>query len=154
MFVPHSIDQSKGISECLPKAQSIISDSGQTAAPFRTIQRESADNGMPSDLQASHEPIDVSGPLVLIGKEVKRCAIMPNVVFRLDRPPDGNVCDNPMNVSGAIAKTLLGCLQCSTRPVERSNIQEFHAEKVVNETGRPCANVDDRGSWPGADLPQ
>ena len=154
MFVPHGIDQSKGMSECLPKARSIISNGRQTAAPFRTIQRESADNGMPSDLQASHQAIDVSGPLTLIGEEVKRGSIMPNVVFRLGRLPGGNVCDNPMNVGGPIAKTLLDRLQCSTRPVERSNIQESRAEKAIDETGRPCANVDDGRSRVGADLPQ
>ena len=154
MFVSHSIDQTKGMSECLPKARSIISNGRQTAAPFRTIQRESTDNGMPSDLQTPHEPIDVSGPLVLIGEEVKRCSIMPNVVFRLGRLPGGNVRDNPMNVSGTIAKAIFDCLQCRTRPVERSNIKESRVEKAINETGRPCANVDDGRICSGADLPQ
>jgi hypothetical protein len=50
MFVPKGMDQLERISECSPEARSVITHDRQTAAPFRTIQRERSDNGVSSDL--------------------------------------------------------------------------------------------------------
>src|SRR5882757_7368639 len=110
--MPPSMNKLERATQDLPKARSIISHHGQAAAFFGSIEREGGDDGVPSDLQGSLKALDISGTFMVLGEEVERGPIMPDVVC-LVRLPDGDVRDDPVNPCGKSAEARLGSLQCS-----------------------------------------
>ena len=112
MNLPPSINKLERAPEGLAKAHRIVPHHWKAAASFWPIKREGRNDGVPSDLQGSLKARDIRGAVTVLGKEVERCSIMPNVVS-LRRLPDCSVRDNPMNLCSTVPKACFSGLKCS-----------------------------------------
>lgn len=133
MLVPQGVDQREGASEYLRQARRVVTHHRKAAAPVRAVRREGGDDGVPSDSQAPYQTRDVSSTVMLVGQEVERCPVMPDVVC-LRRLPGRNVGDNPMNQGGSIPKTGLGRIQRGLRQIEHGDITESTLDEVINQS--------------------
>jgi hypothetical protein len=106
MLVQSGMHQLEPVPERLPEARGIVTHDRQTAAPFRAIQRESADDGVAADLQGSPKARDVTGTVARFDEEVKRRPVVPDVVG-LRRLPTRRVGNDPADLRGSILKPVL-----------------------------------------------
>ncbi len=80
MLVPLGADRHKGVAKLLTEARCVVTDDGQAAATFGAIQCERGDDGVTSNLQGSLKARDIGGAVMLLGEEMERRPIMPNVI--------------------------------------------------------------------------
>ena len=103
MSMPPSINKLKYAAKGLAKAHSIVPHHWKAAASFWSIKREGRNDGVPSDLQSQFKARDIRRTVTVLGEEVERCSIMPDVVSP-QRLPDCSVGDNPMNLYSTVPK--------------------------------------------------
>jgi hypothetical protein len=111
MYVPPCMNKLEEGANELPKARRIVPHHGQAAAAFWPIERESGNDGITSDPFGSLKARDICGAITLLGEEVERRPIMPDVVCALGLPGCG-VCDDPISLRSEDPKARLGRFQC------------------------------------------
>jgi hypothetical protein len=114
MSLPPTINELESPTEGLTKACRIVPYYGEAAASFWPIECESGDDRAPSNHQCSFKARDIRSTVTVLGEELERRPIMPNVVC-LQRLPDCNVRDDPVNLCGTAPKARFSCPKCSCR---------------------------------------
>ena len=112
MSMPPSINKPERATQGLAKAPGIVPHSWEAAASLWPIKREGRNDGVPSNLQGPLKVCDIRGTITVLGEEVERRPIMPNVVS-LQRLPDCSVRDNPMDLCSTAPKACFSGLKCS-----------------------------------------
>ena len=96
----------------LAKAYRIVPHYWKAATSFWPIKREGRNDRVASDFQGSLKTRDIRGTVMVLREEVNGGPVMPDVVS-LQRLPDCNVRDQPMNLRGSVPKACFSGLKCS-----------------------------------------
>src|SRR4029077_14453591 len=76
-------------------------DNWQTAAPFRTVERECRNNHVATGAHGPQNSFDIGRTLARISQKMERSAVVPHIV-RLAWFPSGHINGNPLNLCGAL----------------------------------------------------
>ena len=87
MSMPPRTNKLERTPKGLAKAHGIVPHYWKAAASLWPIKREGRNDGVPSNLQGSLKARDIRRTVTVLGEEVKRRPIMPDVVS-LQRLPD------------------------------------------------------------------
>lgn len=112
MSMPPSINKLERATKGPAKTHRLVSHHWKAAASLWPIKREGGNDSIPSDLQGPLKARDIRRTVTILGKEVERCSIMPNVVSP-QRLPGCSVRDNPMNLCSTVTKACFGGFKCS-----------------------------------------
>ena len=100
MIAPPRLDQPEGGAEHGGEALAVVPRDGKAAASFRPVGREGRDDRVTARPQGQREALHIGGLIGRIGEEVKRGAVVPDVVASVGRP-GGRVRDEPVHFFAA-----------------------------------------------------
>ena len=112
MCMPPGINKLERATKGLTKAHRIVPHHWKAAASLWPIKREGRNDGAPSNLQGQLKARDIRRTVTVLGEEVERRSIMPDVVSP-QWLPDCSVRDNPMNLYSTVPKASFSGLKCS-----------------------------------------
>ena len=98
VIAPPRLDQPEGGAEHGGEALAVVPRDGKAAASFRPVGREGRDDRVTARPQGQREALHIGGLIGWIGEEVKRGAVVPDVVASVGRP-GGRVRDEPVRFS-------------------------------------------------------
>lgn len=129
MSMPTCVYKLERWSKSLAETFRGVTHHGQAAASFRTIGSECCDDSMSSGFHASFKTPNVCNSVAMVGKEVERRPIMPDVVSLLWLPNSG-VRFDPTYLMSPAAKACLCGLERRRREVEHGNIFDAFDEMI------------------------
>lgn len=132
MSVPPGLNELERATKGLTEARSIVPHDGKAAASFRSVERKGGNDCVPSDLQGPSEARDIRSTVTLLGEEMKRRPIVPDVVS-LQRLPGCCIRDDPMNLCGAAPKAGFRRLKCRRGQIEDGYILEAPIKEIVDQ---------------------
>ena len=127
-------DQLEFVADRFPQTSCVVAHDGQAAAPFRPVERKGGDNRMPERFDSPSHPRDIGGAVVLVGQEMKRRPVVPDVEGRLVGTPRRHIRDHPLHRSRPLAETILRGLERSLRNVEYSDVPKASVDQGVDKT--------------------
>jgi hypothetical protein len=98
MLVPATVDEREVGAQNGGERSGAVSRHWETAAPVGAVGRKCANDDIAAWLERLFESAEISALLAFSGQEVKRGAIVPNVI-EFCRPPFRRIGDNPLTLS-------------------------------------------------------
>lgn len=121
-----------GSKHCTKNAR-IITHDRQAAAPFRSIQCKAAYDNVSTGPDGLLQMTDIGGTIGSIGEEMKRSAVVPQIVSS-GWLPGGDICNHPFDVSASIAKTFPCRIESGGGQIQNRNLPNFPLDKRVNQS--------------------
>src|SRR5882672_9766220 len=132
VFMSTGIDQPKPFSQLRRKARRVVSVDGQSAASFRAVDREAADDNVSAGFDRLLQARDVCRAVAAVGEEVEGRPIVPDVIG-LGWLPFGHIGRHPLHI-WLIAETGFRSGQCRLRKVQDRHAVESPRDQAINKT--------------------
>lgn len=114
MLVPATVDEREVGAKNAGERSCAVSRHWETAAPAGAVGRKCANDDIAAWLERLFESAEISALLAFSGQEVKRGAIVPNVI-EFCRPPFRRIGDNPLHLFALGAEPDSRCIESRGR---------------------------------------